>query len=517
MKHLKKIVSLLLTAVMVLAMCIPVMAAEGSTTYTITIDNKASGHVYEAYQIFSGDLSGNVLSNIEWGSGVNNNEAKNMFGDAKAKAESLGSSSDKAAKFAKELVGDSKKTYLSQTMYKSVVDGNVYKISNLPAGYYLVKDTMPNATEDNKVDDFYSAYIMRVVDDVNVEPKGKKPTVDKEVLDEIDDAEIGNKNGWGESADHAINESFKFKLIATLPKDSSYADYPKYTVKFNDTMSKGVTFESIESVKINGIDITDYKCDATEGLTATGTDESASWSLTIEDVKIWGVDLTKADGIIEVIYKAHLNENATVNDANGSTDNKNTVDLEYSNNPNGSGMGKTAPDSVWVFTYKVDNTKWDATDANNKKKLAGAGFKLYDSKDKEVKLIKDDNLSAYRPVKGTETGVEMFSDENGKFNIVGLDAGTYTLRETTTPSGYNKCKDITVIINAKHVENSDGASANVTLEKDSTMKIDVDNKKGSSLPSTGGIGTTIFYVVGVILMLGAGVLLVTKKRMSSNR
>lgn len=194
--------------------------------------------------------------------------------------------------------------------------------------------------------------------------------------------------------------------------------------------------------------------------------------------------------------------------------------LEYSNNPNVGGegsRGKTPEDFVWVFTYEVDNTK-----VNEKAEpFAGAGFRLYkgtatSGEENEVKLIKDADLDAYRPVKGDEAGVEMFSASGtGKFNIVGLDAGTYTLVETSTPSGYNTCEPITVIISATHKENEAGTGATTDLTKSQNMNNTVENKKGSTLPITGGMGTTIFYVVGSILVLGAAILLITKKRMSA--
>ena len=111
----------------------------------------------------------------------------------------------------------------------------------------------------------------------------------------------------------------------------------------------------------------------------------------------------------------------------------------------------------------------------------------------------------------------MKSASDGKFNIKGLDAGKYVLKETTVPGGFNKCEDVNIIVKASHYEIPEGTSSYTMISSDSTMTNAVNNKSGSTLPSTGGIGTTIFYVVGVILMLGAGVLLVTKKRMSSNR
>lgn len=505
MKHMKKFVSLLLTAVMVLAMSMTAFAAD---TYSITINNSAEGHTYEAYQIFTGDLSGTTLSNIVWGSGVSE-DGKTALGNAATKAEKLKTEADAKA-FAKEVA-----PYLTTAAgsASTVTDGK-YEISGLAAGYYLVKDKDDSLT--NK-DDAYTSYILKVVGNIELSPKSAKPTVDKQVWDEIDDAEAGATDGWGESADHAINESFQFKLIANLPADTDFNAYEKYKVIFTDTMSEGVTFESIDSVTVDGVTLEagQYSC------TATANQAGESWTLTIDDIKsISEVNLTDGADIV-VIYNAHLNENAQVNHASGTTTNKNTVGLQYSNNPNASGegneeLGKTPEDSVWVFTYEVDNTKVDATDSKNKTPLAGAGFRLYDSTGTtEIGLIYDKTLSAYRPVKSGETAVEMTSAaDTGVFNIKGLDAGTYVLKETTVPAGYNKCADTTVVIKATHSENADGTSATTTLTSDSNVTNTIENKQGSTLPETGGMGTTIFYVLGTILVLGAAIMLITKRRMN---
>lgn len=462
MKKMKKVMALLLSLVMVLAMSIATFATEGSTgssnTYTITIENSEKGHVYEAYQIFTGDLNEGVLSNIKWGNGVDAT-GQTYFGSAADKAKAL-DTAEAAKGFAKEL---ETKKYLATSKSSTEAQGP-YTISELAAGYYLVKDKANSLTGK---DDYYTAYIMKVVENVTATPKGTKPTVDKQVQDEKADAEAGSDaEGWGESADHAINESFKFKLIAKLPVSENYKDYKEYAVTFNDTMSNGVTFESIESVTVDGVKINSSKYNCTAAVGQAG----GKWALTIDDLKaIEGVDLTDGAEVV-VIYNAHLNENAKVNKESGNTENKNGVYLEYSNNPNVGGegsRGKTPEDFVWVFTYGVDNTK-----VNEKEEpFAGAGFRLYKGEN-EVKLIKDNELDAYRPVKGEEVGEEMFSASGtGKFNIVGLDAGTYTLLETTTPSGYNTCEPITVIISATHTENKEGTDATTDLTNSKNMII----------------------------------------------
>lgn len=522
---------------------LPVSAAD--TTYSITVNNDAANHTYEAYQIFKGSLgTDNTLGNIEWGAGVNStatdflttiqavkgaNNTAPFTGKTTAKeiAEVLSANntdSTLAINFAdaiSKFLSTSKATQDTQTADADNDGVKEYVLSDLTAGYYLVKDK--DATQNGK-DDAYTSFIMRVVANTTATPKSAKPTVDKQVLDETDDAEAGATEGWGESADHAINESFQFKLTATLNADAQYANYEQYKVVFTDTMSKGVTFESIESVKITGksadgddIAETVNAPGYTKSDITAGTDGAQKWTLTIDDIKTAapGIDLTKG-ATVEVIYSAHLNADAIVSKKGATAEvvNNNKVSLEYSNNPNAGGegnLGKTPEDYVWVFTYGVDNTKVD----QEQKPLAGAGFKLYDAAGtNEISLIYDATKNAYRPTAAGETGKEMFSaDKTGVFNIIGLDAGSYQLKETTTPAGYNTCEPIDIVISATHVENANAASADLTLKADTAnMNNTIINQKGSTLPSTGGIGTAIFYVAGGVLVVGAGVLLITKKR-----
>ena len=514
MKHMKKFMALFAALALVLAMAVPAFAADPAT-YTITAPAVGAGevgHTYQVYQIFTGDLSEGALSNVKWGK--NGVEAVGTAVDS-AVLDALKNVSATASDTTKLAVIE-QYADLTGVAFGTVDSGNT--LDNVPAGYYLIKDKDGTLAG---VNDAYTTYIVTVVNDVTIHAKSAKPTVDKQVLDEAADAEAGNSNGWGESADHAINEEFQFRLIATIPADVNFDAYKEYAVKFNDTMSKGVVFDHIDSVEINGVSVPAalYTTTATSGMTASASETSKSWSLEISDIKsIPGFkynSTTKTE--IVVTYTAHLNELAKVNTANGDTTNKNTVDLEYSNNPNSSGMGKTEEDHVWVFTYGVDNTKYDATDSEHKIPLAGAEFTLYTDADctKEFGLIYDDSMGAYRPVKANETATSMVSAADGKFNIRGLDAGTYYLKETKTPTGYNTCDVITVKIDAAHEEDATGTSANVTFTQDTSLSFDVDNKRGTTLPSTGGIGTTIFYVVGGALMVGAAVLLVTKKRMEN--
>lgn len=513
MKRVKRVLALLAAFALVLAMAVPAFAEE--VTHQLKVKASGTNHTYKVYQIFSGEMSTNeagakVLSNVKWGkNGTKKTGDAVETGILTALESATGSDTQKLAVI-KNYVN------LNTDAFATLNSANDYAAS-VPAGYYLVKD------EDNTLngkDEAYTTFLVNVVgENVELTPKSAKPSVDKFVQDEVADRDIhsNDSDGWGKTADHAINESFKFKLTATLPPDVAFDAYSTYKVKFTDTMSKGVTFESIDTVTVDGQNVTNYDCTATAG------QAGEKWTLTINDIKsISGVNLNDGAEIV-VVYNAHLNENADVNHEDGATTNENKVYLEYSNNPNASGeLGKTPEENVWVFTYEVDNTKMTGAGDADLKPLAGAGFRLYqdDKCSQEIALIYDATRGAYRPTKTGEKSEEMKSAEGtGIFNIVGLDAGVYYMRETTTPTGYNTCNDVMIVINASHEKT--GTSNNVTFTKSgentSTLKNIIINNAGTTLPSTGGMGTTVFYVVGGGLMAVAVVLLVTKKRMENKR
>ena len=355
---------------------------------------------------------------------------------------------------------------------------------------------------------------------VPITPKAEKPTVEKKVYDNPDGTSTG---GFGSSADHAINEKFQFQLTATLPDSTNraYDYYDKYSVIFHDTLSDGITYDKddeLDSVVIKSNGNT-YNITDSSKYTIDTTDLESQNSFVVNiDVKACakdaGFDLN--DGAtITVTYTAHLNDKAYVNTAGGSTSNINKVYLTYSNNPKDeSSIGKT-PEStpVYVYTYQLNNTKHQDTEKGPA--LEGACFRLYSDEactdQSEVQLYQKDGF--YYPIKDVlgKEAVEMKSAANGTFNVKGLDAGTYYLKEITPPDGYSACKVIPVTIKAGHSRNDQ-----VNLEG-SNLTNDIVNIKagGITLPSTGGIGTTIFYVVGGGLMVAAIVLLVTKKRMEN--
>ena len=513
MKHIKKLASLLLVLVMALSLAVTAFADE-STTYSITINNSTAGHTYEAYQIFTGDLATNeagnkVLSNIVWGSGVSE-AGQTALGDAAAKAETLKTEADAKA-FAKAVA-----PYLTTAAgsANTVTDGK-YVISGLAAGYYLVKDQDGSLTGDN---DSYTEYIIQVVGNVTATPKSDVPEVQKKVKD-INDSTDTTKTDWQDSADYDIGDSIPFQLKATLADNVS--SYTTYKVVFHDTLSKGLTYNNDAKVYIDGTE--------TNGFTVTATvnaDGTTTLTVSCDDVKALGAGNSS---VITVEYTAKLNENAVL----GSAGNPNEVYLEYSNNPNKSETGdnetgETPKDVVIVFTYKTIINKVDSEN----KPLTGAAFKL-------EKLIKGKDGAA-----DTWTTVKEFTvdETTTSFTFSGLDDGQYKLTETKTPAGYNTIDPIYFVIEATHDETADAptlktlnayltdANGNKQTEMKDGESVNIDlgtvdltagsitttvvNKSGSELPSTGGIGTTIFYVLGGVLVLAAVVLLVTKKRMS---
>lgn len=533
-KVIKKLLAALLAVAMVCAMAIPAFAGtEGDIT---------TWHSFSAFQIFKGDVKGNnikdfKISNVTWGSNIADNPA--AFLDQLKADSTLGTqfqfidaTDANTAQKVLEVISKWDDSDAYSIAFARSVCHYLYPDANAnpkpaveggggsdhihfdEAGYYLVVDTTPFNPGD--IDHAYNSFLLMVTRDnwnVPITPKAEKPSVKKEVFDNFDNQDGTSTGDFGSSADHAINEKFQFKLTATLPAstDHAYDYYDTYAVLFNDTLSEGITYDKLDSVVINS---NGHTYDITNDTSKyTITESQNSFVVKIPDVKTCAEGLDLNDGAtITVTYTAHLNDKAYVNTGSGSTENKNSVQLQYSNNPRpGEYWGTTPKSEVYVFTYQLNNTK--LAENEHGAPLKDVGFCLYSDEAcaHKVELYKEGDF--YFPIKDAtdkKAVEEMYSDKDGKFNIKGLDAGTYYLKETTPPKDYNACADKEIVISATHDVN------HVELDS-SKLSTTIINKKagGITLPSTGGIGTTIFYVVGGGLMVAAIVLLVTKKRMEN--
>lgn len=522
-KAIKKLLAALLAVAMVCAMAIPAFAYD--------TEEVRAHHSFEAFQIFQGDVSDDntKISNVKWGKNITNSTdfLEKLTADPTISGEfnNPTTAQDVLAVISKWHDSDDNSIafarFVCHYLYSGAVDpgtsipssGDVVEIPEDGAGYYLIVDTTDFSTGDSY--HAYNSFLLKVNKgkfNLPIKPKFVKPTVEKKVYDN-DNNDISSAGGWGSSADHAINEKFKFQLIAKLPasSDRAYDYYDTYAVCFKDTLSEGITYDGPDSVVINS---NGHTYDITNDTSKyTITESQNSFVVKIPDVKTCAEGLDLNDGAtITVTYTAHLNEKAYVNTVGGGTDNKNSVYLEYSNNPRiSTSLDHTPESEVRVYTYQLNNTKHQNTE--NGPALEGACFRLYSDEactdQSEVQLYQKDGF--YYPIKDAlgKEAVEMKSAANGTFNVKGLDAGTYYLKETITPAGYDTCGVTPVTIKADHSGND-----HVNLEG---SNLTIVNKKagGITLPSTGGIGTTIFYVVGGGLMVAAIVLLVTKKRMEN--
>lgn len=389
-------------------------------------------------------------------------------------------------------------------------------------GYYLIAETKTASVEDT-----FSLVILDTAgDDENytVNTKESKPTVEKYVREYNDSNEL---TSLGKDADHDIGDAIDYVIIATV--SDMYAYYDSYYYSFTDTMDKGLTYNEDLKVYLTNNIATNSKTDITDYFTVNVTTNSESGNANgfkaeanlkeIPDVEIG------SNTFIIVEYTATLNEYALI----GKPGNENIVYLEYENNPYAEAdgdldtldkpenPGKTPNDVNIVFTYTASADKVDVD--NNA--LSGAGFTLY-------KWYA--NTDEWKAVGNEITGVTTF-------NFVGLDAGEYKLVESTVPNGYNKCDDIIFYIEAEYDSSVQPASLTALSVKDENgtvisgtdntavfttdintgvVSTNVVNVSGTELPETGGIGTTVFYVVGGILAVAAIVLLIAKKRMAND-
>ena len=538
MKATKRIFSVFLTCVLAFTMAFAMGLTASAADYTITI-NKPAGDIdrtYEAYQIFQGNLDGNTLSDIEWGTGIDGaafltelkkNASFTSCTDAKTVAEKLAAftnDSDEAVAFAK-LAG--------KFLTTATATSSSGKIT-VPAGYYLLKDVT------TVTDDALSLNILKVVKDVTVNPKADHPTVDKK---------IGTDISTGVAANEAtIGDKVPFVIASKVPQMQGYT---KYFFVLNDSMTAGLTYNKDVAIKIGTTTL------AADAYDVTYDDTANTMKIVIKDFIQYKSEAGKD---IVVTFSATLNEKADLTQAG----NKNTVKLTYSNNPNVDYKGDNEPDTTdpvgvtpehvtVTYSTKLQLTKVDGADHNVKLEgvefqITGTSIKTAVSKGEYFKQdaagtyyqLKDGTFTETDPTAETESKYVSTSvkyakvtdtteqtkmqkvtasgttDANGLITFEGLGAGTYYITELKTLGGYNLLTaPITVTITATPSETGCGwtVSSNATFEDD-MVKLTVENNKGSVLPITGGIGTTIFYVIGGLLVCGAAVMAITKKKLS---
>lgn len=535
MKTQKKVLALVLTLVLAFVMTasLAVTAFADEATYDIKITSKATGHTFKAYQILTGTVTGEAgdksLGSPAWGADIDENalmaalnEKYSLTGENEIKdaagfvAFLNGKTDDQAAEIAKIVAKhiDGSGTALTEAPGE---EKSTYTVEGLAAGYYLVKDE----TDVTDKQDAVSSYMLKVVNDVEMTAKLDYPDVEKDVLDKNDTA---GTEAWGKTADHDIGDLVDFKLTGTIPNT---AGYKTYYYAFHDKMNSALEFQDdTVEVTVGGIKIStpDYT------LTTPGSD-GCTFDVVIEDLikvleKVSAEEGYDKDKGVVVTYKAKLTKDAVI----GNPGQENKVKLEFSNNPNWESdgeedepHGETPEKEVVVFTFELDvnKVKEDTTSP-----LVGAGFTLYKKNSSgtydELKFSFNEEKGHY--VVDMENGQAEFGvGELSEFTFAGLDDGDYKLVETTVPKGYNKAEDIEFTITAKH---DDGTKTLLEVkfgdkitagsgEQLGIGSINVVNNKGTTLPETGGIGTTIFYIIGGLLVVSAGVLLITKHRMNS--
>lgn len=475
MKHMKKLASLLLALVMVLSLGTTAFA-EGETG-SITINDAVVGQTYTVYQILdleSYNVSANAYAykaTTAWNTFINSNAIKGTYMEVDAQGYVTWKDGADAAAFAKAAQKYAKDNSIANQGSVTATTTTV-SFTGLDLGYYLVDTTLGTLCSLDTTNP-----------DVVMEEKNEVPTNVKTV-------EEDSTGNYGEKNDADIGQTVNFK--STITAQAGAENYV-----FHDTMSAGLTYTGVTGITLNGtaVDASNYTV-VTEGLTDGCTFE-------VRFTQAF-CDTLKANDQIVISYTATLNENAVI----AGEGNPNTSKLSYGDSSN----TKYTPDSqTKTYTWDVDVFKY-TMDGETEKALAGATFTLSKNADgsNPIALVSEGN-NVYRVAKTGETGTvtEITTDATGKFTIKGLDADTYYLTETKAPAGYNKLAGpVTIVIGENGVVNG------TTEVPQGVDEVKVLNQSGTELPSTGGMGTTIFYIIGAILVIGAAVLLIARKRMN---
>ena len=473
MKRTKRIASVLLALVMALSLITTAFAA--GETGSITINNAVVGKTYTIYRIFDLNSHNNDYTAINYK--VSTKWAA-FFQDG-AKGHDYVTIDDQGyvtwkvgadkVKFAADAYAFAQASSIPDDGQDKATSSTV-KFENLTLGYYLVQSDLGVLCS-----------LDTTMPDVTIKEKNSQPTVDKQVQE--------NSNGtWGDTNDANIGDTVNFKTTINVIDGQ-----PKNYV-LHDKMSDGLTFDA-GSVEVKIVDRTltpgsDYTLIA-------NPKDGCTFEIEFKE------NVLKPNDVVIVTYSATLNEKAVI----AGEGNPNETWLVYGDN------NHTEKDTTRTYTWKLDVLKYTMK-GDEKTPLAGAKFTLSKNSDGSdpISLVEvEKNVYRVATKDDANTITEITTDATGAFTIQGLDSDTYYLTETAAPAGYN------VLKSAIEVKVSD--KGEVTYIYDgvtATGTVKVENKTGAELPSTGGIGTTIFYVVGGLLVVAAGVLLVTRKRMSKS-
>ena len=478
MKLSRKILSLVLALAMVMGLATTAFAEEGGETTTsgsITITNALKGETYNAYQILyleSYDAENNIYAykaNPAWKEWL---ETQEEYVSVDAQGYVTWVKDAKAADFAKAAKGQlSGKTVAGSVT--PTADGSA-TISNLKLGYYLVDSTVGALCELNTTNP-----------SVEITDKNTKPTIEKKVQEDSDES-------WGDVNDADIGQTVNFKsTISAKPGARNYL--------VHDKMDSHLKFDGVTSITAG-----DTTLAAGEDYTVvtTGLNDGCTFHIVFTQTYL---DSITADTNIVINYTAKLTSNAVA-----GTGYVNETWLDYGDKQH------TEHDTTTTYTWKLPIYKYHM-DGEAKKALAGAEFILYkgSEENRDYAKVTEGKLTGWTKEKAEAT--KLVSGDDGMIAVEGLDADTYYLEETKAPGGYNKLAG-PVKVDISHTVTDEGAHMTHTLKQNTTdvAKVEIENKSGTELPSTGGIGTTIFYVLGSILVIGAVVLLIAKKRMSAS-
>ena len=484
---------------MVLGMASVVSAAEGAGATTsgtsattkgkITIDNAISGQTYKIYQILelesfsgkpsSGANTGNYAYKVvsEWNEFITTGEGNAYLESTDGYVKWKGTTDDaRVAEFAKKALAYATNKNLTATKTEDQVTTKTVEFTDLALGYYLVDSSAGALCSLNTTDT-----------DVTIQEKNDVPSVKKEVQED-------STSAWGDSNTADIGQTVNFQTTITAqPGAQNYV--------LHDKMDEGLTFTD-DSVAVK-FKTSETERELTENTEYTLTTSRLTDGCTFEIAfnQAFCNTLAENDKII-VTYSATLNEKAVI----AGEGNKNTTKLTYGDS------SETTPSTTTTKTFELPVLKYTMKNGTETA-LAGAIFTLSKTADGAnlIKLVSDGNDATagdiYRVAKADDanTVTEVTTPASGKFTIKGLDADTYYLTETQQPAGYNKLSaPITVVIDE---------NGNITVGANNVDEVKVENNTGSILPSTGGSGTTLIYILGAILVLGSSVVLITKKRM----